>query len=313
MRRPGVWVANGSPADPVKMLSWRPGALTSFYDYLGPNRVRQYKQQNPAAPIVIRFQHPQNWQADPNTSSRHLADLVASKWPELQDMDPYVYFCNELNLHYENGDPNPGNQSHYETPQFYRKVADWVRQTADRIKQARPMMKLVCPPFAYGHREDGAPDDNGNPKDGWAGYDYLKDTIRTHFNNIITFHAYWGDAGGSIKARLYDPEESSWHAFRWQRVLKLFEKRYGMQVKVIIDEAGNFGAADPDFTDQVIYYARQTLADERVLALTPRRAPATSATRGGIVVRTWTTTSPAWRRWPTSHPSPVRPAPPSAS
>lgn len=269
MRRPGVWVANGSPADPVKMLSWRPGALTSFFDYLGANRVRQYKQQNPAAPIIIRFQHPQNWQTDPNTSSRNLANLVAGKWPDLQDLDPYVYFCNELNLHYENGDPNPGNQHLYETPAFYRKYADWVRLTADRIKQARPAMKLVCPPFAYGHREDGAPDDNGNPKEGWAGYDYLKDTIRTHFNNTITFHAYWGDAGGSIKARLYDPEESSWHAFRWRRVLKLFEKRYGMaQVRVLIDEAGNFGAGDADFTDQIIYYARQTLADERVLALT---------------------------------------------
>jgi hypothetical protein len=26
MRRPGIWVANGSPADRVKMLSWRPVA-----------------------------------------------------------------------------------------------------------------------------------------------------------------------------------------------------------------------------------------------------------------------------------------------
>jgi Stage II sporulation protein/Carboxypeptidase regulatory-like domain len=270
MRRPGLWVANGSPSDPAKMLSWRPGALTCFFDYLGANRIRPYKQQNPDVPIIVRFLHPHNWHVDPVTTSAQLASHVAGKWPDLQDIDPYVYFCNELNLHYENGDDNPGNQHLYETPDFYRRYAQWVKMTADRIKQSAPRMRLVCPPFAYGHHEDGAPDDNGNPKEGWAGYDSLVQTnvIQTHFNNIITFHAYWGDAGGSIKQRLYDPEESSWHAFRWRRVLKLFEKRYGIQAKVIIDEAGNFGASDPDFTDQVIYYARQCLADERVIALT---------------------------------------------
>ena len=28
MRHPGIWVANGAPANASKMLSWRPGALT---------------------------------------------------------------------------------------------------------------------------------------------------------------------------------------------------------------------------------------------------------------------------------------------
>jgi Stage II sporulation protein/Carboxypeptidase regulatory-like domain len=268
MRRPGIWVANGSPADPQKMLSWRPGALTSFFDYLGPNRVFQYKQTQPQALVIVRFQHPKNWHADPVASARDLGDMVLSKWPELRDIDPYIYFCNEVNLHYENGDNNVGNQPKYETREFYQRYANWVRMTADHIKQRTPQMKLVCPPFAFGHHEDGAPDDNGNPKDGWAGYDYLTDTIKSHFDNIITFHAYWGNAGGSIKKQLYDAEESSWYAFRWRRVLKLFEKRYANQVRVIIDEAGNFGASDPDFTDQIIYYTRQTLADARVIALT---------------------------------------------
>ena len=279
MRRPGIWVANGSPSDPAKMLSWRPGALTAFFDYLGPNRVLPYKQQHPEAVVIVRFQHPHNWQEDIGASARRLSDMVISKWPEIRDLDAYVYFCNEMNLHYENGDPNPGNQPRYETPEFYRRYADWVRIVADRIKQKYPQMKLVTPPFAFGHHEDGAPDDYGNPTEGWAGYDYLADTVRSHFNNIITFHAYWGHAGGSVRDWLYDPRLSSWYAFRWRRVLKLFEQRYGIQAKVIIDEAGNFGASDHDFTEQVIYYARQTLADPRVIALTfflwqdPTRSP----------------------------------------
>ncbi|MEW5960639.1 MAG: SpoIID/LytB domain-containing protein, partial [Chloroflexota bacterium] len=49
---------------------------------------------------------------------------------------------------------------------------------------------------------------------------------------------------------------------------KLFEARYQLKARVIIDEAGNFGAADPDFTDQIIYHARQCLSDARVIAVT---------------------------------------------
>jgi len=268
MRRPGLWVANGTPGDPVKMLSWLPGALTCFYDYLSANRVRNYKAQNPEVPIIVRFQHPQKWHENPAGWARALGDMVASKWPDLRDMDPYVYFANEVNLHYENGDPNPGNQPLYETPEFYQRYAEWVRMTAEHIKQLVPEMKLVCPPFAFGHHEDGAPDDDGNPIEGWAGYDYLADTVRDYFDNIITFHAYWGHAGGSVHRWLYDPELSSWYAFRWRRVLKLFQARYAIQARVIIDEAGNFGASDPDFTDQVIYYAEECLADGRVVAVT---------------------------------------------
>jgi len=268
MRRPGLWVANGGPTDPVKMLSWRPGALTCFFDYLTANRVWDYKAQNPEVPIIVRFQHPYQWHQDPAGWARSMGDMVVSKWPELQALDPYVYFANELNLHYENGDNNPGNQHLYETREFYQRYADWVRMTADYIKQRVPEMKLVCPPFAFGHHEDGAPDDDGNPTEGWAGYDYLADTIRQYFDNIITFHAYWGRAEGSVHDWLYDPNLSSWYAFRWRRVLKLFERQYGIQARVIIDEAGNFGAGDPDFTDQIIYHAQECLADERVIAVT---------------------------------------------
>ena len=107
MRRPGLWVANGGPTDPVKMLSWRPGSLTSFFEYLTINQVWSYKTQNPEAPIIIRFQHPHQWHQDPAGWARSMGEMIASKWPELQELDPYVYFANEVNLHYENGDKIP--------------------------------------------------------------------------------------------------------------------------------------------------------------------------------------------------------------
>jgi hypothetical protein len=250
------------------MLSWRPGALTCFYDYLGPNGVFGYKTTNPAAPIIVRFQHPFNWQQDPVGFARRLGEQVVSKWNDMQPLDPYVYFANEMNLHYENGDRNPSSQSLYTTPEFYQEYAQWVRMTADVIKSRVPEMKLVTPPFAFGHHEDGSPDDNGQPTEGWAGYDYLYETVRDYFDNILCFHSYWGHAGGSERAWLYDPLLSSWYAFRWRRLLKLFATRYNLQAKIIIDEAGNFGAADPDFTDQIMYHAQQCLSDARVIAVT---------------------------------------------
>ena len=264
---PGIWVANGTPTDVSLMYSWRPGAVTCIYDYVRQNNVFSYRKSNPTAPIIIRFMHPKNWRDDIATSARHHAEYVCSKLPEILELDPYVYFCNELNLHYENGDPNPDNQPKYQTPEFYSLYAQWVRIVADRIKQRFPNARLVTPPFAFGHHEDGAPDDMGRPTDGWAGYDYLADTIRTHFDRIITFHAYWGTASGSVKNWLYQ-DVSTWYAFRWKRVLKLFEARYRMNVRVIIDEAGNFGASDADFTDQCLYFAQRTLTDPRVIALT---------------------------------------------
>ncbi|MDX1520266.1 MAG: SpoIID/LytB domain-containing protein [Anaerolineae bacterium] len=268
MRRPGLWVANGHPGDTTLMYSWRPGSITCFYDYLGFNRVFEYKAANPAADIIVRFQHPRNWQQNPAYYARQLGEQVASKWGDLRRMDPYVYFANENNLHYENGNDNPGDQHLYTSPQFYKQYADWVRMTADIIKNIVPEMKLITPPFAFGHHEDGAPDDNGNPTEGWAGYDYLQETVKDYFDNILTFHAYWGNAAGSNKQWLYDPDLSTWFAFRWKRVLKLFEARYGIQAKMIIDEAGNFAAGDPDFTDQIMYHAEKCLNDARVIAIT---------------------------------------------
>ena len=269
MRRPGLWVANGQPNDIAAMYSWQPGAIACLYDYLKVNDVYSYKAANPTVPVVVRFQHPQNWHEDPEDSAVQLGRYVVGKWSELQPLDPYMYFASRLNMHYENGDPNPANQHLYTTPEFYERYAKWVRITADVIKDSVPQMKLVTPPFAFGFNEDGSPTMAGNPINGWAGYDFLQQTIQDYFDNILTFHAFWGyPGGGSMADWLYEPELASWYAFRWQRVLKLFEMRYNIQAKIFIDAAGNFSPSDWDFTDQLFYYARQCLSDPRVTGLT---------------------------------------------
>ncbi len=269
MRRPGIWVANGQPANTAQMYSWQPGAIACMAEHLTANDVYNYKQANPAAPVIVRFQHPINWQQDPTGTARQLGQYIAGKWPEIEALNPYVYFASRLNMHYENGDPDPVNQPKYTTQKFYQKYAEWVRTTADIIKYLVPEIKLVAPPLAFGYNEDGSPDGSGQPLAGWAGYDYLADTVRQYFDNTLTFHAYWGyPAGGSVPDWLYEPELSSWFAFRWQRLLHMFQTRYGIDARVIISQASSFGQADPDFTDQLIYYAQQCLSDPRVLALT---------------------------------------------
>ena len=75
MRRPGLWVANGHPGDPSTMLSWRPGAITCFYDYLGFNGVFPHKAANPDVPIIVRFQHPLNWHQNPDAFARWLNEI----------------------------------------------------------------------------------------------------------------------------------------------------------------------------------------------------------------------------------------------
>ena len=233
MRRPGLWVANGDPGDSSQMFSWRPGAIASLYDHLSVNDVYAYKAAEPDVTIIVRFQHPPNWRQNPAESARQLGQYVASTWPQLKALDPFVYFANQLNTHYENGDPNPANQPLYTTPQFYQTYAGWVRTTADVIKNLVPDMKLVTPPFAFGYNEDGSPDASGKPTKSWAGYDFLRDTVRDYFDNIITFHAMWGyPAAGSVPDWLYSTDLSSWYAFRWRRVLRLFETRYGLKARV---------------------------------------------------------------------------------
>lgn len=271
-KRLGIYGSNGMNDKTDLMYSWEPGAITCIGDYLGSNGVFEYKRKHPEVPIIIRFYiGPTNFQADIEYHAKQVAARVISKWDEVKLLDPYIYFCNELNLHYENGDPDIGNQWKYTTPEFYQNYAKWVGMTADIIKNAIPEMKLVTPPFAFGHKEDGEPDDDGNPKLSYAGYDYLagyegENIISKYFDNILTFHGYWHQTNLD---ELYHPELSSWHAFRWRRVLKLFETRYNIKAKMIIDECGNFNAGADNFFDQLQYYGEECLSDERVLAVTP--------------------------------------------
>ena len=53
MRRPGIWVANGTPTDPDLMYQWNPGSVTCIYDYLQPNLVYDYKVQNPDVDVIF--------------------------------------------------------------------------------------------------------------------------------------------------------------------------------------------------------------------------------------------------------------------
>lgn len=267
--KPGVWVANGHPGDTIDLMySWQPSALTCIFDHLQANRVREYKQTHPETSVIIRFMHPQNWQDSPVISARNFGQEIAGKWPDIRDLNPYVYFGNEMNLHYENGDQNPGNQHLYESREFYEKYAAWIRLTAKVIKDKAPEMRLVTPPFAFGHGEDGIYDNQGRLVSDWMGYDFLAETIRDYFDNILTFHAYWGDGRGAILDRLYKPDVAYWYAFRWRRLLDIFKDRYSLDARMIIDEAGNFNAGHPEFFEQVKYFSRECLMDSRVLAVT---------------------------------------------
>lgn len=264
-RRLGIWGSNGSNPNLDLMLSWRPGAITCIYDYLSSNGI-EYLKKHTEVPLIIRFLHPQNWMQNPQQSANDLANKVISKWPAIRDLnlDPYVDFANELNLGPESGQSVPALDSR----EFYQQAGAWITDVAKQIKQAIPEIHLVCPPWAFGHNEDGVPE-NGIPKIGWAGYDYLADAVKLYFNNILTFHGYWGDGRGCIESRLYDPELSSWYAFRWRRVLELFKIRYGLDCKMIIDECGNMNPAHPRFFEQLQYYAGECLQDGRVIAVTP--------------------------------------------
>ena len=268
MRRPGIFAPPGTPSDPNLMLSWQPGAVTCYYDYLQVNNLFNYKAQNPATTIIVRFQHPKFWRQNPEQTAVAYGQHIAAKWNELRPLDPYVCFANELNLHIENGDLAPANQPLYETEDSYRLIGQWVTRTAQVIKDAAPQMRLITPPFAPGRHEDGSPNRSGHILEPFAGYDFLADAVKTYFDRTLAFHAYWGNGRGSRRDWLYDPDVSSWHAFRWRRLLRLFQTRYNLQARIIIDEATNFAAYDPTLFDQLTYYSRQTLADPRVVALT---------------------------------------------
>ena len=267
MRRPGIFAPPGTPTDLNLMLAWRPGAVTCYHQHLQANALFDYKAKYPDAKIIVRFQHPRFWHRDPVKSAIDFGHHIANAWPEIQALHPYVCFANELNLFYQNGERNPRNQRKYESEQFYQQIGQWVAQTAQTIKDNVPDMQLITPPFSPGRHEDGLPDENGQIRESFAGYDYLADAVRTWFDNRLAVHAWWGDNRGSRPDRLYDADVSSWYAFRWRRLLKMFAARYGISARIVIDEAGNYAASDADFFEQLTYFSQQTLSNPQVLAL----------------------------------------------
>lgn len=264
--RPGIWGINGQGVNQnliSQMLSWKPTAITCISDHLAANGVYQYKADNPDVKIIVRYMHPQNWRENIYESAKNWGRELAGKYNEIEPLNPYLIPANEVNLGYESGSNIPA----FEDEGFYRQFGEWFGIVADELKGRVPEAKLICPPFAPGHNEDGVPE-NGIPKIGWSGYQYLKDTIATYCDNIIGFHGYWGDHTGRIADRLYHPELSTWYAFRWERVFDLFKIQWGMDVKFIIDEAGSFDASHPDFPKDIEYYSANCLGDSRILALT---------------------------------------------
>lgn len=267
-KKAGLWGINGWATADDMMYSWDPDTVLVIYDYITNNRVVEYKQRNPRAQIIVRFVHPDNWLDEIEVSAQNTAREIIGKWQNdavLRDLDPLIIIMNEPNLGGECGDHDIGNQWKYETPEHYANIGLWFGTAAKMIKEACPDMRLLPPPMAYGHKEDGEPSlETGEPKLGWAGYDYLEPPIKEYCDRNLAAHFYWGNGAGSNKVWLYPEQEGTWHAFRWQRVLKLWETRYGYQPTIWIDETGNFAPGDTDFTEQCEYYANNTLCNEYI-------------------------------------------------
>ncbi len=268
MRRPGIVAPNGTPTHPNLMFGWRPGAVSCDVRFLEQNNLFEYKQAHPAATIIVRFQHPENWFTDLETTAVQYARQIAAKWNTIKPLQPLVIFAEAMNLAPAGGAVDPARQSHFESEQFYRSAGWWIARVAQVVKALAPEMPLVAPPFSPGRHEDGAPDAQGNITEPFAGYDFLADAVKKYFDNRLVVFACWGDDTRSRREWLQDPQQSVWHAFRWQRVLALFEKRYHISAKVVINRAYNFATYDPDFFEQLAFFAQHTLNDARVEALT---------------------------------------------
>ena len=269
MRRPGIVAPNGTPTNPQLMLGWQPGAVSCDIRFLQQNNLFAYKQAHPDATIIVRFEHPANWFTDLEATAVQYARQIAAQWNAIKPLQPLVIFAEAMNLATTaDGAFDPARQSLFESEQFYRSAGWWIARVAQVVKALAPDMQLVAPPFSPGRHEDGAPDAQGNITEPFAGYDFLADAVGKYFDNRLAVYACWGDDTGSRREWLQNPQQSVWHAFRWRRVLALFEKRYNLAAKVVINRACNFATYDPDFFEQIVFFARHTLNDDRVEALT---------------------------------------------
>lgn len=124
----------------------------------------------PAAPerfIHVRMYHP-NWTSlDPVAWGKHTVELLRD-WKGARTtegkradlwQDPFVGVSvgNEMNLHYECGDPNPSNQWKYQTAEHYAKIAEWedaVWAEIDRLMPGRKALRVQSA-LAFGHEPAG--------------------------------------------------------------------------------------------------------------------------------------------------------------
>jgi hypothetical protein len=149
-------------SDPVLGMSSEDENL----NYYGKIRYGWQPQGIPPRPqlfIHIRVYHPNSLSVNPRTWAGHIVHLL-SKWKGSRDHadktanlwdDPFVGVSsgNELNLHYENGDPNGANQWMYQTVAHYEKIAAWDMAFWERVDELVPNRKAlrVSPAFADGH------------------------------------------------------------------------------------------------------------------------------------------------------------------
>lgn len=238
-----------------------------IYENIRANGVVEYKKEHPNCQIVVRFMHPKNWKDDVETSATNWGNEIAGKWASdevLRSLDPIIYISNEMSLGGECNDYDIKNQWKYETKEAYQDIAEWLETAYRIIKAAHPEIKLGLSPLAYGHHEDGAPDDNGNITEEWAGYDYLERIARQYCDGRIFAHYYAGDGVRSKEDYLYADQEGTWHSLRWMRVLKMFEVRYRWVPEIWIDEFNTFEPEHPKYLDYLQYYAEQTLSSPHI-------------------------------------------------
>ena len=128
----------------------------------------------PPAPerfIHIRCYHPNSLSQDPRAYAEHIVGLL-SNWRGSRDhagrtanlwLDPFVGVssANESNLHYENGQPDAGQQPQYQTVAHYQRIAAWDMAFWQRVDELVPNRKAlrVSPAFADGHEPPGYPAD----------------------------------------------------------------------------------------------------------------------------------------------------------
>lgn len=151
----------------------------------------------PPAPdrlIHIRCYHP-NWTTlDPVRYAESIVGVLAD-WRGSRDQadarlnlwdDPLVAVspCNEPNLHYECGDPDPGHQPQYQSVEHYIRLARWQLAWLRRVDQLVPNRRaLLCTgALADGHEPPGyAPD-------GEYGIPAIRDMLQAF--DLVGIHPY---------------------------------------------------------------------------------------------------------------------------